>query len=208
VVCHDQLLVDCGPHDDYSIQLKPARQAQVSLLGCCNLIVNEVFISSEDRSFECIRVLRVMPFPLSCMALFDLLSPLVNSLTKTYVSVIWSSCDALCVGSMTSTRSALGLVGGVIVGRLSDHYGRRSALVLGLLAGIMSTIIFGLVDSLQGLWLSMLPSALLSHQFLVLKALSSDWAQAVGFTAAQRGAVMGQLGTAVNERVLNRPYCQ
>ena len=83
------------------------------------------------------------------------------------------------------------------MGRLSDHYGRRSALVLGLLAGILSTIIFGLVDSLQGLWLSMLPSALLSHQFLVLKALSSDWAQAVGFTAAQRGAVMGQLGTAV-----------
>jgi hypothetical protein len=70
-------------------------------------------------------------------------------------------------------------------------------LVLGLLAGIGGTLAFGLVDSLNGLWLSMLPSALLSHQFLVLKALASDWAQAAGSSAAQRGAVMGQLGTAV-----------
>lgn len=79
----------------------------------------------------------------------------------------------------------------------AGSYGRKSALVLGLLAGIGGTLVFGLADSLRGLWLSMLPSALLSHQFLVLKALASDWAQAAGSSAAQRGAVMGQLGTAV-----------
>jgi MFS family permease len=78
-------------------------------------------------------------------------------------------CDAMCVGSMTSARSALGLIGGVVVGRLSDSHGRKCALVLGLVAGIVGTVIFGAMDSLAGLWLSMIPSALLSHQFLVLK---------------------------------------
>ena len=34
------------------------------------------------------------------------------------------SCDAMCLGSMTSVRSALDLVGKVVVGRLSDTLGR------------------------------------------------------------------------------------
>ena len=78
-------------------------------------------------------------------------------------------CDALCLGSMTSARSALGLVGGVAVGKFSDACGRRAAVLVGLAAGLAGTVVFGLVDSLEGLWLSMIPSALFSHQFLVLK---------------------------------------
>ncbi|KAH8095930.1 hypothetical protein JL720_3265 [Aureococcus anophagefferens] len=37
-------------------------------------------------------------------------------------------CDALCVGAMTSARSALSLVGAPLVGRLSDAAGRKAAL--------------------------------------------------------------------------------
>mmetsp|Transcript_20403 Transcript_20403/g.40476 ORF Transcript_20403/g.40476 Transcript_20403/m.40476 type:complete len:572 (+) Transcript_20403:71-1786(+) len=105
-------------------------------------------------------------------------------------------CDALCVGSMTSTRSALGLVGGVLVGRLSDSWGRKGAISLGLASGMVGTAVFGSLDSLGGLWLSMLPTALFSHQFLVLKAVVSDWADAAGSSAAARGEAMGILGTA------------
>lgn len=105
-------------------------------------------------------------------------------------------CDALCMGYMTSCRSALGLVGGVVVGRLSDSVGRKAAILLGLVAGIAGTFLFGSMDSLSGLWLSMLPTALFSHQFLVLKAVVSDWAESTGASAAARGEAMGILGTA------------
>jgi hypothetical protein len=97
---------------------------------------------------------------------------------------------------MTSCRSALGLVGGVVVGRLSDSVGRKAAILLGLVAGITGTLLFGSMDSLSGLWLSMLPTALFSHQFLVLKAVVSDWAESTGASAAARGEAMGILGTA------------
>ena len=61
------------------------------------------------------------------------------------------------IGSMTSVRSALDLVGKVIVGRLSDTMGRFPALNLGVLASMMGTTLFGTMDSLNGLWLAMLP---------------------------------------------------
>ena len=48
-------------------------------------------------------------------------------------------CDALCLGSMTSARSALSLVGGVLVGRLSDGVGRKPAVLLGLAGGLAGT---------------------------------------------------------------------
>ena len=44
-------------------------------------------------------------------------------------------CDALCYGAMMSARSALHLVGSVLVGRLSDLCGRKGAMWLALLGG-------------------------------------------------------------------------
>lgn len=84
-------------------------------------------------------------------------------------------CDSLCYGSMTSVRSALTLVGTAIIGRLSDKNGtilartlgtlgkgsiasgRRACLHLGTIASLAGLIISVTMDSLQGLWLSMIP---------------------------------------------------
>lgn len=81
-------------------------------------------------------------------------------------------------GSLTSVRSGLSLVGTALMGRLSDSNtsilarsigsvgkdtrpsGRRACLYIGTVATIFGLVIAISVDSLQGLWLSMIPSAL------------------------------------------------
>merc|ERR1719382_220162 len=94
---------------------------------------------------------------------------------------------------MTSVRSALSLVGSALIGRLSDHddssltrvlgvvgkgntpSGRRACLYIGTLATIAGLVIAVTVNSLRGLWMSMIPAALLSHNFDVFKALISEY---------------------------------
>ncbi len=107
-------------------------------------------------------------------------------------------CDSLCYGSMTSVRGALGLVGTAIMGRLSDKNGtilartlgrlgarknssdviasgRRACLYLGTVASVAGFVIASTMNSLRGLWLSMIPGALLQHNFDVFKALLSEY---------------------------------
>ena len=96
---------------------------------------------------------------------------------------------------MTSVRGPLGLVGTALVGRLSDRNetilastlgriglvsvslssGRRACLYVGILATLMGFVVAASMDSLQGLWLSMIPGALLQHNFDVFKALLSEY---------------------------------
>jgi MFS family permease len=106
-------------------------------------------------------------------------------------------CDSLCYGTMTSVRSALGLIGTALVGRLSDRNGsvlartlgslgtlssstgsasgRRACLYLGTFATLVGLTITASMHSLRGLWLSMMPDALLQHNFDVFKALLSEY---------------------------------
>eukprot|EP00569_Conticribra_weissflogii_P007555 CAMPEP_0171350106 /NCGR_PEP_ID=MMETSP0878-20121228/35615_1 /TAXON_ID=67004 /ORGANISM="Thalassiosira weissflogii, Strain CCMP1336" /LENGTH=382 /DNA_ID=CAMNT_0011854949 /DNA_START=69 /DNA_END=1214 /DNA_ORIENTATION=- len=107
-------------------------------------------------------------------------------------------CDSLCYGSMTSVRGALGLVGTALIGRLSDKNGtilaktlgrlgarkysniaiangRRACLYVGTVASVAGFVIAATMNSLQGLWLSMIPGALLQHNFDVFKALLSEY---------------------------------
>jgi MFS family permease len=102
-------------------------------------------------------------------------------------------CDSLCYGSMTSARGALGLIGTALIGRLSDKNdsflarslgriglakapsGRRACLYIGTLASLLGFGIAISMDSLTGLWLSMIPGALLQHNFDVFKALISEY---------------------------------
>mmetsp|Transcript_33792 Transcript_33792/g.57383 ORF Transcript_33792/g.57383 Transcript_33792/m.57383 type:complete len:426 (+) Transcript_33792:1-1278(+) len=105
---------------------------------------------------------------------------------------------------MTSVRSALSLVGTAVVGRLSDKNGsflartlgslgkgrkssidgvafemspsgRRACLFLGTIASLVGLTIAASMNSLRGLWLSMIPGALLQHNFEVYKALLSEY---------------------------------
>lgn len=102
-------------------------------------------------------------------------------------------CDALCYGTMTSVRGALGLVGTAAIGRLSDKNdsflartlgsvgkggnssGRRACLFLGVIASLIGFVIASTINSLTGLWLSMIPGAFLQHNFDVFKALISEY---------------------------------
>ena len=119
-------------------------------------------------------------------------------------------CGAVCYGSMTSTSSFLGLIGAPLVGALSDQKGRKFALAVGCLAGgfvstegycnsfsdfhssgVMSFVILGLTSSLLGLWLALIPTALLSHNFTITKAVVADLAG-----TQECAGVLGKLGLA------------
>lgn len=63
-----------------------------------------------------------------------------------------------------------------------------------MMAGIVSTLIFAMVPSISGLWLSMVPTAALGHTFLVLKAVLSDHFRStkVALTCAKRAMLLGR----------------
>lgn len=131
-------------------------------------------------------------------------------------------CDSLCYGSMTSVRGALGLIGTALMGRLSDKNGsflattlgsiglssapsgRRACLYIGTLASLIGLGIAVSMDSLTGLWLSMIPAALLQHNFDVFKALVSEYHNDVESLKAKpetestsRSGSVGKIGMSV-----------
>jgi DHA1 family tetracycline resistance protein-like MFS transporter len=113
-------------------------------------------------------------------------------------------CDAMCVGSMTSVRSTLALVGSTIIGRASDSKtldntlggARRAFLILGVLAAAIELAIASQATSITMLWMSMVPSALFQQNFNVLKALYGEY-HGPSATAAERAGSAGKLGMAV-----------
>jgi len=66
-------------------------------------------------------------------------------------------------------------LGGVGIGYSSVSSGRRACLYIGTLASLMGFAVAASVDSLLGLWLSMIPGALLQHNFDIFKALISEY---------------------------------
>jgi MFS family permease len=106
-------------------------------------------------------------------------------------------CDALCQGGQTSLRSALTLVGATLIGRASDRFGRIPMLWLGLFASLVALSIHRSMDTIQGMWLAIVPSALLNQTFSVMKATFSDYIQTTGGTEADRAGAIGRLGMAV-----------
>lgn len=116
-------------------------------------------------------------------------------------------CDSMCLGSMTSARSALTLVGSALVGHLSDshsrfsyHYfggSRKMWLLIGIVASALSLWMSQSAASISALWISMIPTALLQQNFNVLKALFADYNDALQSTASERAANVGLLGMAV-----------
>ena len=129
---------------------------------------------------------------ISCISIFFLICGLSLTFPQMQSRRDELGCDALCYGSMTSVRGALGLVGTALIGRLSDRNdsllakslgsvgkggsssGRRGCLLLGIIASLLGFII-ALDDSLTGLWLSMIPGAFLQHNFDVFKSLLSEY---------------------------------
>ena len=99
--------------------------------------------------------------------------------------------------NIKSTRSGLSLIGTILVGRLSDRFGRAILLYIGTLASIFSFCcnIYG--NSVTALYISIVPSALLNQNFSVLKALFSDYSSDNNASESERAASIGFLGMAV-----------
>lgn len=94
-------------------------------------------------------------------------------------------CDILCQGSLTSARSTLSLLGSALMGRLSDSKrnnndtrlcnSRILCLYIGTLASLAGFIIDASFNSIRGMWIAMIPGALLQQNFSIYKALLADY---------------------------------
>ena len=123
-------------------------------------------------------------------------------------------CDSLCYGSMTSARSALSLVGGFFISRLSDRdtsfvartigggSGRKACLYIGTVASIIGLMIGGATFSIAGMYLSMVPGALFQQNFSVLKALLADLHDEASSSAGARAGAVGKLGMSVGRHIV------
>jgi len=106
-------------------------------------------------------------------------------------------CDALCQGGQTSLRSGLMLVGASLIGRSSDQFGRKPMLMVGLVASLASLAISASMDTIMGMWIAIIPTALLNHNWSVLKALFADYIAEQGGGDADRAGAVGKLGMAI-----------
>jgi MFS family permease len=122
-------------------------------------------------------------------------------------------CDSMCVGSMTSARSTLTLVGAAIMGRLSDsraldNYGgaRRLCLVTGIVASAIGLVVANRAASIEDLWVGLLPSAL-QHNLSLSKALFSEYHESIpgGSSAVERASSAGVLGMAAGLAMMTGP---
>jgi MFS family permease len=124
-------------------------------------------------------------------------------------------CDALCNGYMTSVRSALTVIGSTWIGRLSDSTSfhqvggaRRFLLGVGAMASAVGIVMAATATSLTVLWWSLIPGALLQHNFNILKALLGSYQEKeekeevvddddrAAKQAAKRASSVGTLGMA------------
>lgn len=117
-------------------------------------------------------------------------------------------CDALCQGSLTSLRSLLRIVGGTVLGRLSDGGGvRRRVLFVytGCVGSVVDLLILGSTNSVRGLWWSTVTGGLTQQNFSFLKAIVAEHHDAVDDArggdeptpAAGRAGSVGRLGMSV-----------
>uniref|UniRef100_A0A7S2ELQ3 Major facilitator superfamily (MFS) profile domain-containing protein n=1 Tax=Trieres chinensis TaxID=1514140 RepID=A0A7S2ELQ3_TRICV len=120
-------------------------------------------------------------------------------------------CDSLCLGSMTSARSALSLVGSALVGRTSDSNGsglamvlgggsgRKACMYVGCISSFLGLVIAANMDSLRGMWLSMIPGALFQQNFSVMKAMLSDYHESVSLATVDVASEAGREGSKSKE---------
>lgn len=104
-------------------------------------------------------------------------------------------CDPSCYGRYTSARSFLGLIGGLICGRLSDLFGRRTMLQIGILAALTGLTLSYNTTDVTGLYLAMIPGSLFQQNFSVTKALFADLCNEHGLPDDTRGTTLQLVST-------------
>lgn len=125
-------------------------------------------------------------------------------------------CDFLCVGSLSSARSALSLVGATLVGKLSDSTAldeilggnkRKSVLIMGLFAAAFTIVSDYQAASISDLWIGIFPNAL-QQNLSVCKALLGEYQESMpgGVTAVDRAWSAGMLGMAAGFSLMIGPF--
>lgn len=117
------------------------------------------------------------------IALLDMLaSSLTFALTPGRVLAMGG--DAKTIGLLSGFAGALQLVGGPILGRYSDRLAdRRWALVLGLLASALGSVVAALATEPTMLLLSRVPAGLFAHTLNQLRAVRAPSPGFAGGTA-------------------------
>ena len=106
----------------------------------------------------------------------------------------------LQVGLITSAFSAAQIVSAPMWGRVSDRYGRRPALLVGLLASAVAFVVFGLADALWLLFASRLIQGAGGGTTGVAQAYVADTV-----APAQRARALGWLSAATSAGVMLGP---
>lgn len=98
----------------------------------------------------------------------------------------------LWVGILFTSYSAAQLVGAPVIGRLSDRFGRRPVLLLGLAGSAVSLTVTGLADTLVLLLASRTAAGLFGGSISAAQAYIADVSR-----PAERAKYMGMLGAAI-----------
>jgi MFS family permease len=106
----------------------------------------------------------------------------------------------LDVGLITSAFSAAQILSAPVWGRVSDRYGRRPALIVGLLASAAAFVVFGLADTLWLLFASRLIQGAGGGTTGVAQAYIADTV-----APAQRARALGWLSAATSAGVMLGP---
>ncbi len=118
--------------------------------------------------------------------------------------------NAFHVGLITAAFSAAQILSAPIWGRVSDRYGRRPALLIGLLASAAAYVVFGLADSILLLFLSRLIQGAgggttgVAQAYVADTVKPSDRARALGWLSAATsagvmlGPVIGSFAARIN----------
>ena len=106
-------------------------------------------------------------------------------------------CDARCYGYFSSTRSAVGLIGSLVITRASDQIGRKPLLFIGLGGTLLGLYFSATTTTLSDLYLSMIPGALLQQNFSISKAYIADLASLHNLDDATKTSLVGKLGMVV-----------
>ena len=129
-----------------------------------------------------------------CMDMMGML--MVLPLVPFYAKAMGAS-DTM-VGVLAGSHAFAALVTAPLWGRLSDRYGRRPAILLGLVASSVAFLIFGLTDNLWVLLLSRLVQGAGAGTIGVVQAYVSDTvepnqrAKALGFPRHLAGVMLGR----------------
>merc|ERR1719215_180992 len=110
-------------------------------------------------------------------------------------------CDAGCAAQLTSARSALGIVGSVLVGKLADLRGRRLGLWVSFIGQCFSSLAFVIGGSSLSMYVGLYAvGSLLSKLYDVAKAILADLTE--GKPVHERSGKQGMLGMAAGVGIL------